>query len=214
LATQFFSDEQMERLRSYPDIGREELARFFTLTRKDLGFIDNLGRGGGRGPAARLGLAVQLCTVPWLGFVPDDLWSVPQAAVLRLANQLAVFPGVLEQYGLRAQTRSDHLKLVLKYLDWKPVPTGGEPLKELEQFLQDRAMEHDTPSLLFHQAVEFLVSAQVMRPGVVTLMEMVATARTGAGALTSERVDHLLTGQMCGDLDGLLVHDAGLGCPG
>jgi len=92
LATQFFSDEQMERLRSYPDIGREELIRFFTLTRKDLGFVDNLERGGGRGSAARLGLAVQLCTLPWLGFVPDDLWSVPQAAVLRLANQLAVFP--------------------------------------------------------------------------------------------------------------------------
>jgi hypothetical protein len=211
LATQFFSDEQMERLRSYPDIGREELIRFFTLTRKDLGFVDNLERGGGRGPAARLGLAVQLCTLPWLGFVPDDLWSVPQAAVLRLANQLAVFPGVLEQYGRRAQTRSDHLKLVLKYLDWKTVPTGGEPLKELEQFLQNRAMEHDTPSLLFHQAAEFLVSAHVTRPGVVTLMEMVATARTGAGALTSEKVGHLLTGQVRGDLDRLLIHDAGLG---
>ncbi|WP_425550795.1 DUF4158 domain-containing protein [Actinoallomurus liliacearum] len=52
-------------------------------------------------PAARLGLAVQLCTLPWLGFVPDDIWSVPQAAVLRLANQLAVFPGSLEQYGRR-----------------------------------------------------------------------------------------------------------------
>ena len=48
MATQFFSDEQMERLRSYPDIGREELIRFFTLTRKDLGFVDNLERGGGR----------------------------------------------------------------------------------------------------------------------------------------------------------------------
>jgi Domain of unknown function (DUF4158) len=129
LATQFFSDEQMERLRSYPDIGREELIRFFTLTRKDLGFVDNLERGGGRGPAARLGLAVQLCTLPWLGFVPDDLWSVPQAAVLRLANQLEVSPGALGQYGRRAQTRSDHLKVVLKYLDWKPAPTGGEPLK-------------------------------------------------------------------------------------
>jgi hypothetical protein len=149
LATQFFSDEQMERLRSYPDIGREELIRFFTLTRKDLGFIDNLGRGGGRGPAARLGLAVQLCTLPWLGFVPDDIWAVPQAAVLRLASQLAVYPAVMDQYGRRAQTRSDHLRLVLKYLDWKPVPTGGQSLKELEQFLLDRAMEHDTPSLLF-----------------------------------------------------------------
>ncbi len=60
MATQFFSDEQMERLRSYPDIGREELIRLFTLTRKDLGFVDNLGHGGGRGPAARLRLAVQL----------------------------------------------------------------------------------------------------------------------------------------------------------
>jgi hypothetical protein len=78
------------------------------------------------------------------------------------------------------------------------VPTGGEPLKDLEQFLQDRAMEHDTPSLLFHQAAEFLVSAHVTRPGVVTLMEMVATARTGAGALTSEKVGHLLTGQVRG----------------
>jgi len=51
----------------------------------------------------------------------------------------------------------------------------------------------------------------VTRPGVVTLMEMVATARTGAGALTSEKVGHLLTGQMRGDLDRLLIHDAGLG---
>lgn len=49
LATQFFSDEQMERLRSYPDIGRE-LIRFFTLTRKDLGFIDNLGIAAGADP--------------------------------------------------------------------------------------------------------------------------------------------------------------------
>jgi len=72
-------------------------------------------------------------------------------------------------------------------------------------------MEHDTLSLLFHQAAEFLVSAHVTRPGVVTLMEMVATARTGAGALTSERVGHLLTGQVRGDLDRLMVHDAGLG---
>lgn len=45
LASQFFSHEQMERLRSYPDIGREKLIRFFALTRKDLGFIDNLDRG-------------------------------------------------------------------------------------------------------------------------------------------------------------------------
>jgi Domain of unknown function (DUF4158) len=121
LAVQFFSDEQVERLRSYPNIGREELIRFFTLKRKDLGFIDNLSRGGGRGSAARLGLAIQLCTLPWLGFVPDDIWSVPQAAVQRLA----VFPGALQQYGRRAQTRSDHLKP--SGIPEVPLVTGWEP---------------------------------------------------------------------------------------
>lgn len=50
-------------------------------------------------------------------------------------------------------------------MGWQPVPSSGESLEELEQFLLDRAMEHDTPSLLFHQAVEFLISAKTERPG-------------------------------------------------
>lgn len=53
-----WANRNLERLRSYPDIGREELIRFFTLTSKDLVFVDNQGRGGGRGPAARLGLVI------------------------------------------------------------------------------------------------------------------------------------------------------------
>lgn len=35
MATRFFSQEQMERLRSYPDIGREELVRFFMAANKE-----------------------------------------------------------------------------------------------------------------------------------------------------------------------------------
>jgi hypothetical protein len=132
---------------------------------------------------------------------------MPQAPVLRLANQLAVYPGTLAQYGRRAQTRSDHLGLVRRYLGWKAVPSGGEALKELEQFLLDRAMEYDTPSLLFHQGAEFLGSARTERPGVVVLMELVASARAAADELTTQKVDHLLTSRMRGDLDGLLVGD-------
>lgn len=61
-------DEELERLRGFPEIGRDELVRFFTLTSSDLVFVDP---GRGRGPGERLGLAVALCTLPWLGFVPD-----------------------------------------------------------------------------------------------------------------------------------------------
>lgn len=82
MATRLFPDDQMERLKSYPDIGTDELIRFFTLTPADVAFVDP---GRGRGPADRLGLAVQLCTLPWLGFMPDEVRAAPPVAVMRLA---------------------------------------------------------------------------------------------------------------------------------
>lgn len=203
-----FSEEQLEALRSFPDIGRDDLIRFFTLTPADVAFVDP---GRGRGPADRLGLAVQLSTLPWLGFVPDEVALAPPVAVARLAERLGVDPALLEGYGRREQTRSDHLRLVADYLGWKSAPVGGDAMKDLEQFLLDRAMEHDSPTLLFTLGCEYLISARTIRPGVTMLARMVASARTGAGALTYEKVAHLLTEQMCAELDRLLTFDAGLG---
>ncbi len=69
-------------------------------------------------------------------------------------------------------------------------------------------MEHDSPTLLFTLGCEYLISARTVRPGVTMLAKMVAAARTGAGALTYEKVVHLLTEQMCSDLDRLLTFEA------
>ena len=76
------------------------------------------------------------------------------------------------------QTRTDHLRLVLQYAGWR-VPRSLE-VKELDEFLLARAMEHDSPSLLFRLACEHLRASQVVRPGVVTLSERVAAARAEA----------------------------------
>ncbi|MGW5160920.1 DUF4158 domain-containing protein [Nonomuraea wenchangensis] len=146
----------------------------------------------------------------WLGFVPDEVGSAPPVAVARLAERLGVDPAVLAEYGQREQTRSDHLRLVAGYLGWKSAPAGSTAMKELEQFLLDRAMEHDSPTLLFNLATEYLTAAKTIRPGVTTLAKMVATARTSASALTWEKVAHLLTDERREDLDRLLRYDAGL----
>ena len=45
MSTRFLSDEQLERLRSFPDIGREELIKYFTLTSREHAFLDAPGRG-------------------------------------------------------------------------------------------------------------------------------------------------------------------------
>jgi Domain of unknown function (DUF4158) len=67
MASRLFSDDQLEALEGFPDIGKDELIRFFTLTPADVAFADP---GRGRGPADRLGLGVQRCTLPWLGSYP------------------------------------------------------------------------------------------------------------------------------------------------
>jgi hypothetical protein len=108
----------------------------------------------------------------------------------------------------REQTRTDHLRQVAKYLGWRAAKSLE--LKELDEFLLARAMEHDSPSLLFRLGCEYLRSAKMIRPGVVTLLEKVATARTAAERETHARVAHLLGPERAQGLDGLLVVDPAL----
>lgn len=201
-----FADEELERLREFPEVSREDLVRFFTLTPADLAFVDP---GRGRGPADRLGLAVTLCTLPWLGFVPDEVRAAPPVAVARLAEQLQVDPSVLRFYGRRPKTRTDHLRLVAQYLGWRP-PVALE-FKELDEFLLARAMEHDSPSLLFRLVCEYLISAKVIRPGPVIVVKRVAHAREEAQRETYDRLAAAFTDQRCAALDGLLVTDPEIG---
>jgi hypothetical protein len=75
--------------------------------------------------------------------VPDKVSTAPPVAVARPAGQLSVDPVELRSYGRRAKTRTEHLRLVAHYLEWRP-PSTLE-LKELDEFLLARAMEHDSP---------------------------------------------------------------------
>ena len=152
---------------------------------------------------------VQLCALPWLGFVPDEVGAAPVVAVTRLASRLGMPAGELAGYGLREQTRTDHLRMVMSYLGWR---TADElSVKELDEFLLARAMEHDAPSLLFRLACEHLITTRVVRPGPVKLLERVAAARARAERETYDRVAHLLTAARRAELDGLLVVDPGIG---
>lgn len=177
------------------------------MTPADAAFVDP---GRGRGPADRLGLAVTLCTLPWLGFVADDVTSAPRSAVLRLAEKLRVDPDAIGcSYGRRAKTRTDRLLLAARYLGWR-TPTTLE-VKELAKFLLARAMEHDSPSLLFRLACEYLTSAKMIRPGPLTVVKWIAHAREMARGETFDRLAHEFTAERRTGLDGLLLTDPAIG---
>jgi hypothetical protein len=154
-----------------------------------------------------LGAAVQLCVLPWLGYVPDDVAAAPAAAVGRLSQRLGVPMGELRGYGVRSQTRTDHLREIAAYAGWRTMDTVE--WKALDEFLFARAMEHDSPKLLFRLGCEYLIWSRVVRPGVVNVLEHVATARERAREETWTRVAHLLSDRRRQELDLLLVHGSG-----
>jgi Domain of unknown function (DUF4158) len=89
-----FSAEELARLRGFPEITRAELIRYFTVTRADEAFLRKFHTR-----ANVLGASVQLATLPWLGFVPDEVTSAPPAAVGRLAGRLGIAAAELAGYG-------------------------------------------------------------------------------------------------------------------
>jgi TnpA family transposase len=104
MSTGFLTADQQEQLSTYPkEISNTDLGRFFTLTPTDLLKVSQQ-----RSDHNRIGFALQLCTLRYLGFIPNDLEDAPQTVLRLLAHQLGVSPQAIKIYGERQQTKSDH----------------------------------------------------------------------------------------------------------
>ncbi len=195
----FLSELERERLSQFPpEVSAEDLITYFTLSARDLAFLEDR-----RGDPNRLGLALQVGTLRYLGFCPDDLTTAPETVVTNLADQLKVKPTALADYGRRSQTRTEHLQEVMAYLGFRLAEPGD--LDSLRSWLVERALEHDRPTLLFQMATEKLYTAQIVRPGVTILERLVMSARDQAQQETFHRLEPLLTPQCCTVLDNLLI---------
>ena len=102
--------------------------------------------------------------------VPCASWALsrttsttPPEAVAFVAQQLAVEPAVLAAYGARAHTRQDHLQAVQAHLGYRKV--RKKDFHVLADWLLERALEHDKPTLLYELTCEKLRTEQLLRPG-------------------------------------------------
>ena len=202
---QFLTRKERERLSQFPaSIPQEDLITFFTLTPSDLNHLPIKSADYNR-----LGFALQLCALRYMGFCPDDLNAAPPEAVLYTANQLGVDPKVLAAYGQRNHTRTDHLIKIGQYLGFRKA--SETDLSTLSEWLTQRALEHAGPTLLLQMAADWLYSQKRVRPGVTVLERMVVVAREQAQEETYRQLNTLLTDERKGVLDQLLITDEASG---
>jgi TnpA family transposase len=131
----FLTTTERDRLNRFPaQIPAEDLRVFFLLSDADQTAINKQ-----REAHTRLGFAMQLCALRYLGFAPDDLSTAPWEAVVYVAQQLAASPDALATYGRRIPTRTLHLQHVQAHLGFR----SATPLDmyALHMWLVDRALE-------------------------------------------------------------------------
>jgi Domain of unknown function (DUF4158) len=190
--------QEQERLACFPDdIQQWDLITYFTLTEHDCSLIDTY-----QGESNRLGAALQLCAVRYLGFCPANLNTASSDMTAFLARQLKVDPSVLQDYGKRRMTRSVHFNAVLTHLGFRRVQI--EDHEQIVEWLTERALEPDKPTLLFQMICERLKQQQMIRPAVTTLERWVVTARMQAHHESLRRLQPLLTPERVTLLDSLL----------
>ena len=197
----FLTEAERERWQRFPDtVPQDDLFVFFQLSDEDKGEVRRQ-----RDSQNRLGYALQLCILRYLGFVPDHLQAIPPEVIAFVADQLEIDPRVLPLYANRRRTQTDHQLHVQAYLQFR----RAAPLDfyALQTWLVERALEHDKPTLLLQLACEKLYREKIVRPGVTRLERLVATARDQAHAETFRRLTPLLTDERKTFLDGLLPPD-------
>jgi len=165
----FLTQPQRTELSTFPEhINSEELIKYFCLTEKDIALIPV------KSPSySKLGFAISLCTLRLMGFIPECLEDIPQCAAGYVAKQLMITmtKGLLQSYGLRKQTKSDHKLTIENHLGFRRFNKHDQGL--VTQWLLPQAMEHDRPTLLLKLVLEKLKCDKLIRPTLYSLERLV-----------------------------------------
>lgn len=202
MPVEFLTDDQAASYGSFKEVPtRPELERFFFLDDEDRLLIAKR-----RGDHNRLGFALQICTVRYVGLFLADPLDVPWAVVDYLAEQLGVEDAsCVKRYTERQMTPYEHaweIRDAYGYRDFEDAGWG----RRFRTFLHGRAWTHaEGPVALFDHAVAWLRRHRVLLPGVSVLARQVSEVRAVAEkrlhatvARAAHRADAALPGSWCG----------------
>lgn len=181
----FLSTLQRERYGRYPDdLCDEELARYFHLNDADREWIATKRRD-----SSRLGYALQLTTVRFLGAFMEDPIAVPSKVLKTLAEQLSINNlNCIVTYNLSRQRWRHTAEIRVRYC-YREFTEAGVAFRLGRWLCALCWMGTDRPSILFDYANSWLISHKVLLPGISVLESFIAEIRFRM----ESRLWHLLT---------------------
>jgi hypothetical protein len=191
------SAAERERLLAVPDTP-EDLIRHYTLSEADLAIIRQR-----RGPANRLGFAVQLCYLRFPGIILG-IAQAPFPPVLKLlADQLKIAAEHWDDYGQREQTRREHLLELQAWLGMT-LFSAADYHRSVHQ-IAVLAQQTDRGIVLAEALVERLRQERIILPALDVIERVCSEALTRGTRRVYEALTAPLLDQHRRALDGLLA---------
>jgi hypothetical protein len=180
----FLSSTQRERYGHYPDaLSNDELARYFHLNDDDCEWIATKRRD-----SHRLGYALQLTTVRFLGTFLADPVAVPGAVLHTLSSQLGITDTACVLAYRTSEQRWRHTTEIRARYGYREFVDRGVQFRLGRWLCALCWTGTDRPSALFDYANGWLVGHKVLLPGVTVLERFVAEVRSRM----ESRLCHLL----------------------
>src|SRR5680860_1542361 len=201
MRTEILTKEQRKNYGRFSgSLDQNQISKYFTLDQMDLELISKR-----RCRANRLGVALQLTCVRFLGTFPSDLSSVPVMVREFVARQLSIGSiTVLESYGKRRTTEREHRALIRNRYGYREYGKGNLSFR-LPRFLYLRVwMGDEGPSVLFDLATSWLARNKILLPGPTTLTRLVGEIRQRAFETLWKKLADLPSEGQKSRLEGLL----------